>query len=147
MIHRDPKCVYVADNLGLAETTVVFLGQQGISAQVMNPMTLGGLVGLTWLSPTGVSANGIEVWVDDPAQAEEARQLLQAHADSKAFKVEQAVRTGKVAAICDECGKPGVFPGSQLGSVQNCPHCGAYMDVVEADSERPDPEADERIQE
>jgi hypothetical protein len=33
MIYRDPKCVYVADNVGVAETTVLFLGQNGIPAQ------------------------------------------------------------------------------------------------------------------
>ena len=112
MIYRDPKCVYVANNLGVAETTVVFLGQNGIPAQVMNPMTLGGLVGLTWLSPTGVSSYGIEVWVDNPAQADRAKELLQAQADFQSSNVEQASRSGNVTALCDECGKPSTFPGS-----------------------------------
>jgi hypothetical protein len=146
MIYRDPKCVYVANNLGVAETTVVFLGQNGIPAQVMNPMTLGGLVGLTWLSPTGVSSYGIEVWVDNPAQADRAKELLQAQADFKSSKVEQADRSGDITALCDDCGKPSTFPGSQRGSVQNCPQCGAYMDVVDAQGDS-EPETDERIQE
>jgi hypothetical protein len=112
MIYRDPKCVHVADNLGVAETTALFLAQNGIPAQVMNPMTLGGLVGLTWLSPTGVSSYGIEVWVDNPAQADRAKELLQAQADFQSSNVEQASRSGNVTALCDECGKPSTFPGS-----------------------------------
>jgi hypothetical protein len=113
----------------------------------MNPMTLGGLVGLTWLSPTGVSSYGIEVWVDNPKQADQAKELLQAQADFKSIKVDQAARSGNITALCDECGKHSVFPGSQRGSVQTCPECGAYMDVVDADSEQDEPDGDDRIQE
>ena len=76
MIFRDPKCVFVGDSTGLAEVIVLWLTDHDIEAEVMNPATLGGLVGLTWLSNTGVSASGIEVWVKDPAQAEQARDLI-----------------------------------------------------------------------
>ena len=63
MIYRDPKCVFVADSLGLAEVVATWLRGQEIPAEVMNPSTLGGLLGLTPYSLTAVSATGIEVWV------------------------------------------------------------------------------------
>ena len=35
----------------------------------------------------------------------------------------------QVHANCEDCGKPTTFPASKQGSVQTCPHCGAYLDV------------------
>ena len=34
---------------------------------------------------------------------------------------------------CEECGRASEWPASQMGTTQDCPHCGAYMDI-------PDPE-------
>jgi hypothetical protein len=31
--------------------------------------------------------------------------------------------------VCEEYGKRGSFPPDQRGSVQQCPHCKAYVDV------------------
>src|SRR5271166_4645357 len=113
MSYRDPKCVFVADSLGLAEIVAVYLRQHGVAAAVMNPATLGGLEGLTWVSRTGVSANGIEVWINDPAQTVQAQELL---ADQKEFQgarlARAAARTGTVDAVCDECGKTTAFPAA-----------------------------------
>ena len=35
--------------------------------------------------------------------------------------------------VCEECGKLSAFPGTMAGTVQNCLHCGRYMDVGELD--------------
>lgn len=140
MIYRDPKCVFVADNPGLAEVIVLFLGDNNIAAQVMNPATLGGLVGLTWLSQTGVSANGIEVWVDQAADAERARELIaQREEVLKEKAAKKKARTGTVKAECDECGKVSEFPSAEAGTVQDCLHCGEYMDVPDLEDEPHEP--------
>ena len=34
-----------------------------------------------------------------------------------------------VTATCEECGESSQFIGAMLGSVQECPHCGKFMDV------------------
>ncbi len=129
-MNRDERCVYVADSLGNAEVIVLWLGDQGVKAQVMNPATLGGLVGLTPLSPTGVSSAGIEIWVDDLAQATLARQLLEEHDQDLAEKRERVARdVGPVAVVCDECGHENVYSGKLAGSTQDCEECGAYLDV------------------
>jgi hypothetical protein len=130
MIYRDPKCVFVADSPGMAEVVVLFLGSNNIQAQVMDPETLGGFLGLTPVSSTGISANGIEVWVHEPANAERARELIaQREEVLKEKAAKAATRTGTVKAECDECGKTSEFPAAQAGTVQDCPHCGEYMDV------------------
>ena len=60
MINRDSKCVFVAANAAEAAVVANWLEHEGVPAQVMDRMTLGGLDGLNaW---TGVSARGIEVW-------------------------------------------------------------------------------------
>jgi hypothetical protein len=36
---------------------------------------------------------------------------------------------GRLESICEECGKSSLFLVSHKGTVQDCPHCGSYMDV------------------
>jgi hypothetical protein len=35
----------------------------------------------------------------------------------------------KVEFVCDRCGESISFPGSAVGTVQECPHCGGFVDV------------------
>lgn len=59
----------------------------------------------------------------------EARRLI---ADFQARKqAADAANTGTIAAACEECGKTTSFPAKERDSVQNCPHCGSYMDVTD----------------
>ncbi len=37
-----------------------------------------------------------------------------------------------VEVVCGECGQPATFPAAHTGTVQNCPHCRAYVDVGES---------------
>jgi hypothetical protein len=130
MINRDPRCVYVADSLGLADVIALWLTDQGIPAQVMDAATLGGHEGLTWLSRTGVSGRGIEVWVIDPGEVSRAQLLLEEHqADLAADAADRANSSETVEVICEDCGESNTFPGSERGKVQNCRQCGVYMDV------------------
>ena len=141
MIHRDPKCVFVADSPGRGEVIVLFLGENNIAAQVMDPETLGGFLGLTPLSSTGISANGIEVWVHDLSDAERAKELIAQREGVLKEKAEKAAeRTGTVQAKCDDCGKVSDFPAAQAGSVQECPNCGEYVDVPDLEGESGDPD-------
>lgn len=129
MIYRDPKCVYVNDNMALASVVATWLGSQGIPAQVMNQNTLGGFEGVLSFTP-GVCHKGIEVWVMDPEHAQRALLLLKEHADQIAADAEaRASLTGAISVLCEECGKSAEFPASQMGTVQNCPHCFKFVDV------------------
>src|SRR4051794_14567613 len=97
MINRDPRCVFVADSLGLAEVVALWLCDQDVPAEVMDAATLGGFDGLTWLSRTAVSARGMEVWVTDPNQIPQAQVLLAEHGAALAARV--AERAHSSAAV------------------------------------------------
>jgi hypothetical protein len=59
MINRDPKCVFVAANAAEASVVANWLEHEGVPAQVMDTMTLGGLDGLNPSSPTVDNSAGI----------------------------------------------------------------------------------------
>ena len=129
MPYRDPKCVFVTNDPGLADVLVTCLGHEGIEAQVMNRATLGGLLGLTVFSLTGVSADGIEVWVKNPDDVPRALQIISAEQEARSQRTAAQEESGPVNATCEECGRDSTFAGKYRGSVQDCPHCGKYMDV------------------
>jgi len=132
MYYRDPKCVHVDDNLARANLIVGYLGSHGIPAEVMDEMTLGGFEGLVSFLPAKLSLRGVEVWVKNPADADRARQLL---AEQQAEIAAKANRTGTVQAVCEECGTTATFPASAQGTIQDCPNCGAMLDVPDPDQE------------
>lgn len=149
MIYRDPKCVYVADSPAMAGMVAGWLSGRGFAVEVMSEATLGGFEGLTWIVP-GISLRGLEVWVLDEGQAEPARALLAEQAQEiAALRSARAERTGTVTATCEECGQASEFPASQMGTTQDCPRCGRYMDVPDPDENwdfdpadaEPDPDA------
>jgi hypothetical protein len=128
MIHRDVKCVFVGSDMASAVVTASYLSSVGIPARVMDQMTLGGFEGLTAWWP-GVSLRGVEVWVDNPVQIEEARRLLAEHKAELEQKRAAAPRTEPVEVVCEECGKTSTYPPKEYGTTQVCRHCGAYVDV------------------
>ncbi|MCE9548008.1 MAG: DUF2007 domain-containing protein [Planctomycetia bacterium] len=140
-IYRDPRCVYVANNPGEADIIVIWLDKHEIPAWVTNQNTLGGLPGLTSFSKTGISPRGIEVWVVDPEKAPAARTLLAEHA--RELAATQHFRQNlpdSLLAQCDDCGRSTPFEARFAGTVQNCPHCKAHIDVPELKAEAPTPE-------
>jgi Putative prokaryotic signal transducing protein len=142
MINRDEKCVFVANTMGEAEVMATWLEGESIDAQVMDVNTLGGLDGLTPLSPTGVGQRGVEVWVKDSADIERARTLIaEQQAELKAKADSRRDDATPVDVACEECGKTIQFTGAQRGSVQNCTACGAHVDVPGEDEDWSEAEA------
>src|SRR5258707_7287913 len=127
-MHRDSKCVYVANSPGEADIVAVWLEEQGFPTRVMNMSTLGGLAGLTPYSPLGISPDGIEVWVLDESRAPQAKQLLEEHSETLAKQAAAAQQGPPLGGCCEECGKSSEFPAKDRGTVKECPHCGAYLD-------------------
>jgi hypothetical protein len=137
-MHRDANCVYVANSSEEANVVAVWLEEQGFPARVMTTSTLAGLPGL--YSPVETDAGGIEVWVLDAAKAPLARQLLEEHSESLVKQATAAALHGDPIEVrCEECGRTAEFPATERGSVQECPHCGEYLDVGDSgDDEMPD---------
>jgi len=134
MINRDPRCVFVSNQMGAAVVTATWLTSNGLPAQVMNELTLGGLESLTAFVPA-VSARGMEVWVDDLDQAETARRLLAEHEALLSQRAAAASQQGPLPVVCEECGKTSDWPANQKGTIQTCPHCSAYLDVESPESQ------------
>jgi len=129
MVYRDPKCVYVTDSPGVADVLVNFLEHEGIPAKVMDRTTLGGLLGLTVWSNSAVSSLGLEIWVHDEKDGVRARNLLAEFEAAEAHRSANRDAGGPVDAQCEECDRFSTFDGKYRGTVQDCPHCGAFMDV------------------
>jgi hypothetical protein len=148
VINRDPRCVFVADSLGLAEVIAGWLSDQGIEAQAMDTATLGGFDGLTWLSSTGISARGIEVWVKDLGRVAEAQALLEAHGEALAAQASRR-REGDadIEVVCEECGETNTFPAADSGKVQSCRHCGGFIDVPGEEDDLGIPDGENRADE
>ena len=131
MISRDRRCVFVANDMGEAAVVANWLEHEGIAAKVMDEMTLGGLEGLTGF--TGVSSRGVEVWSLNEDDLDRARMLIAEKEDLRSAISSRKEAKGPVQAICEECGGASEFPGRNRDTTQDCPHCGQYMDVVDAD--------------
>jgi hypothetical protein len=135
MINRDSKCIFVAADMAEATVVANWLEHQGVPAQVMDTMTLGGLDGLTaW---TGISARGVEVWVLREDLVDQGRKLLAEHKGIQSTVLAQEAARGRVSAQCEECGCVSVFPGDRRGKTEVCPRCGSYMDVPEDGNNEP----------
>jgi hypothetical protein len=129
MTERDPKCVFATDDPRVAEVVADTLGHHGIAAEVINRATFSGLFGSTAWSSISVSRPGLEVWVHDPKDAPAALQLLAEYEQRKLQTDAVKEALGPVEAVCEECGQKTAFDGRYRGTVQDCPHCHAYMDV------------------
>jgi len=79
-----------------------------------------------------------QVWIER-ADAERAGPIL-AQFERRAAELRGAADAPEAAAsapieqACEECGAALSFSAEQQGSVQECKHCGAYVDVGEAES-------------
>ena len=77
-----------------------------------------------------------KVWVER-GDVERAKPILEKH-ERRNLELQEDAECDKspVQATCDECGKRSPYPPKQRGSVQECPHCGAFVDVeIEGEGE------------
>jgi hypothetical protein len=133
MSKRDPRCVFVSPSASEADIVVTMLGHAGIPARVMDRTTLGGFVGLTVWSSNGISSRGLEVWVMDEKDLSHARTILGEFEAQKRIAAEEKRALGPIDALCEECGRTTTFPAEARGTVQDCRHCSAYLDVPGGD--------------
>ncbi len=131
MALRDPVAVYNAANNLEAHLLRDALRDSGVEAYVTEDVSQVG----TWALGLLPEIHKPQVWVEKQ-DIEHARAVLDQYERRAAELREEAdgqeTSTGhKVAIVCEDCGEPSSFPPGQLGSVQQCPHCGAFVDVVE----------------
>jgi hypothetical protein len=134
---RDPRVVFVATELRAAEEIGAWLGTKGFPCEVVPPEHAAEPpdgIGLTEHAPPG-----IEIRVIDVDQAQKARDVIEEQREAiqaiRARQERRASRTGTVTAVCEECGQSSEWPALDMGSTQDCPHCGKYMDVPDPDDD------------
>jgi rubrerythrin len=121
----DPVKIYAAKSNVEAQMICRLLQSAGVEAFANEDLSPVGI----WFGGTipGVFDAGVYV---SRANAEEAFALIRHH---ERLEAERSSEQGmQVEATCDECGKTAAFSATQRGTVQECPHCGAYLDVGEA---------------
>ena len=121
MAIRDPVAVYNAANNVEANLVRIALINSGVPASVTEP------IAGEWMF-----IDKPQVWVDR-ADIERAKPILEEY-ERRALEQGAAApgdgATGSpIELVCEECGQRGSFPATQRGSVQQCPHCKAYVDV------------------
>lgn len=130
MALRDPVAVYnAADN---AELYLVqnALAESGIEAFVTEENSQAG-ASLPGLIP---EQHMPQVWVER-IDVERAWPILEAFEKRQAGLQPAPVGSSEdILVECEECQKQATFPAAQRGSVQQCPHCGGFVDVGEAES-------------
>src|SRR3972149_6951549 len=129
MAISDPVAAYNAkDNL---EAHIVrnFLEQNGVEAFATVDDSVAGV----WMFGLLPEIHKPQVWVDRSA-IEQARPLLEQFERNKHQHRELSARSSEsdvapIEAVCEECDRNSTFPRAKNGTVQDCPHCGAFMDV------------------
>ncbi|MEX2215857.1 MAG: hypothetical protein WD768_17230 [Phycisphaeraceae bacterium] len=131
MPHRDPRCVYLARTLSEADVTVTALTGNGVPARAIDPLSRGGLFGLSVTGEHGVGR--IEIWIDNLEQLDEAKSILEELASITASRAERAPAAGPIEMNCEGCGKKLTFQPEAWGTVQECSKCGSFLDVGAVD--------------
>jgi hypothetical protein len=72
------------------------------------------------------------VWVE-AATAKKAAELISQYEARKWERAHPEPSNVNIDVRCEECGKVSSFPESLRGTVQECSHCGAYVDVGDVD--------------
>lgn len=115
-----PVCIRRVNTLEEAQLLVAWLDEHEIDATVVGAQNPGSLA-------FGVSDfEGIGVFVVDGSTAERTTELLAEHdAQSPASEPDD----GYLDVTCDECGEVTTFQRDEVGTVQTCAACGAFVDV------------------
>lgn len=132
MALTDPFAAYNAANNVEAQMLQNLLLSRGIEAHVtednlsMAIASLGGMAGV----------HRPQVWIDR-SESERAIPVIDEFEKKLGLRRDESENVIDVAVemSCDSCGKQVTFPADQRGTVQECPHCAAYLDVGGADGE------------
>jgi hypothetical protein len=124
---KDPLAVYNAANNVEALLLCNVLAEAGIEAFVTEDVSQIG----TWVGGLVPEIHKPQVWIER-ADTERAVLILEEFERRTAARnADESVGLEPIPVLCEECGTRSTFPATKQGTVQNCPHCGAYLDIVE----------------
>ena len=133
MALRDPVAVYNAATNVEAQLVRLALIEAGVEAFATEDLSNVGI----WMLGLLPEIHKPQVWVerDDMARAKPVLDQYEREAEGRRQADREMLSAGgpvtgaQIDAVCEECGQSASFPASRSGTVQDCPHCGAYMDV------------------
>ncbi len=135
MAEENARAIFVSDEERAVELISNFLQEKGIEVEIVHHMPESDGMGLTPFASSG-SSNHLEVLVKDVEKLQDARQLLTRYSGEI---LEQAqvvdLQPAQVVVECDDCEETNVYPGELQGTVQECEHCGSYLDVPGGDDQ------------
>ena len=124
----NPIVIYKAIDNWEAQFVRVLLEQEGIEAMAVDDLSVVGLMTIGTLP--GIHQPKVYV---DRSQGEAAAAIVRQYVER--LQQERGVSrlaggdAAAVEAICEKCGKKTTFKASQRGTIQECRHCGAYLDA------------------
>jgi hypothetical protein len=121
---RDPVAVYNAATNMEAQFLCNLLCEAGVDAFLTEDISQVG----TWVGGLVPEIHKPQVWVERE-DVGRAVPLVEDYERRAARRRSPDGAGAPVRAVCEECGEESSFPGNQRGSTQDCPHCGAFMDV------------------
>jgi hypothetical protein len=125
-----PTAIYRAENNIEVQMLCDHLERNGIASYVTTEDSIVGL----WAFGLLPQIHTPKLWVDE-SNAEAARVLLAEYERDllrRKAKVRVVDSNDSIQAECEDCGKATQFPESKRGTVQDCSHCGAYVDIGDA---------------
>lgn len=126
---QEPIAAYNAANNFEAHVICNILNDAGIDAYVTDDVSQVGV----WVFGLLPEIHKPQIWIDR-SNIERAKPILEDY-ERRLIERQEADRQKVVAgeatveAKCEECGRLSIFPAAQEGTVQECSHCGAYLDV------------------
>jgi hypothetical protein len=143
MAFQDPVAVYNAGNNMQALFLRDALIAADVEAFVIEDVSQVG----TWVGGLIPEIHKPQVWVER-ADIDRAKPVIddfeRRSNELRDASAEREALGSVIEVVCEECGESASFPVAQRASVQECPHCGAYLDVEdEGDSEDSEDPAEE----
>ena len=120
----DPVTAYTANGNIEAHSAVTWLESNGIRSYAVEDNSGASLFAFGTIS----QFHKPQVFVER-SHLERAKELLQQFERQRHERRKDLENADPVTSECEDCGESSEFPASQDGTTQNCPKCGAYMDV------------------
>jgi hypothetical protein len=121
---RDPVAVYTAAGNVEAHVVCNALIQSGINATAVEDVSTAGL----WMFGVMPQIHKPQVWIER-CDVDQAKAVLDEYERRIATQRQALEASDPIYVTCEECGERSSYPATQRGTVQDCTHCYAFVDV------------------
>ena len=130
MAFREPFAAYNAASNIEAHLVCGALLEAGVEAKVVEDVSQIG----TWMGGSVPELHKPQVWIEK-ADIPRAKPVLDAYEEResqrRAAELKKSASGEWIVVRCEDCGRETNFTAQLAGTVQNCPHCRAFLDVAQ----------------